>query len=657
MYPVSSEYKAEINSGDSRSWRIKLDIQTAFELLELTENDIKIDSMTLKERVVNGSSFSIGGCVPADFSVTIINQSGEYDGVQLNGSTLRPYVGLMLGPDSCEWIPLGVFTADNVEGSIISTPDSLLNGIKLQAGDNLIKLDCPFSKVPVTFPCSVLTLLTSVCGYCGVPLATTSFLHDDYIIAAQPEGDMSCRDIVAHIAEMAAGWARCNRLGQLEIVWFKNPAPIQEAVIDGNVDSVDGGDFTSWNTISYDGGVFDEAEPDIVLDGTGRYDFTISDAPIILTGVSFERDDDILLAGSARYAIHVSDNPLIQDNAEDVIQAIWARLRGFAFLPYSTYRRDDPAIQAGDMVKHVGVGGREYRSIITGYDYVYGGRSLITAAGASEAAAGYRSSMSKTVSQLRRKIAEKQIQLDEKQVMLDALDLAIVSATNLIAGALGGHAIQGEGDYKGNFFIADNPDITQAVRVWRWNIGGFGYSDNGVDGPYETAITADKTIIANALLARIITGEMIEANSITGDHIQAGTITGDKLQADTVEANKLKSAGSNVYAKIGQAAVPSNQPGLALYSTNDIIRALIAATPGSLSLWVYPPSGDYPVGSSLTAEMDYVHLATGNRKTDIRLYQDAIYFRVNGQPYGVNGATPTGQKPVFENGICIGFTT
>jgi len=160
------------------------------------------------------------------------------------------------------------------------------------------------------------------------------------------------------------------------------------------------------------------------------------------------------------------------------------------------------------------------------------------------------------------------------------------------------------------------------------------------------------SITGDHIQAGTITGDKIRAGSITGDKIQAGTITGDKLQADTVEANKLKSAGSNVYAKIGQAAVPSNAPGLALYDANDIIRALISATSGDLSLWVYPSSGGYPAGSSLTTRMDYAHLATGDRKTDIRLYQDAIYFRVNNQPFG---ETRVKDGLRFVNGIFVGL--
>ena len=230
-------------------------------------------------------------------------------------------------------------------------------------------------------------------------------------------------------------------------------------------------------------------------------------------------------------------------------------MAGFTYIPFKGECIDNPALEAGDIVLLDNIEGKSHRTIITTYEYKFDGLCKIEATGTSEREHNCPPSDQRIYSRLIKAIGKKQQQLD-------ALDLAIISATNLIASALGGYVIKGEGEYEGNLFIADNPDITQAVRVWRWNIGGFGYSDNGVDGPYETAITADKTIIANALLARIITGEMIKANSITGEHIrantitgdkiQAGTITGDKLQADTVEANKLTSAGSFISAYIGE---------------------------------------------------------------------------------------------------------
>ena len=48
----------------------------------------------------------------------------------------------------------------------------------------------------------------------------------------------------------------------------------------------------------------------------------------------------------------------------------------------------------------------------------------------------------------------------------------------------------------------DNPNT--AKKVWRWNLNGLGYSKNGINGPYELAMTQDGRIVADF----ITTGQM-----------------------------------------------------------------------------------------------------------------------------------------------------
>ena len=45
----------------------------------------------------------------------------------------------------------------------------------------------------------------------------------------------------------------------------------------------------------------------------------------------------------------------------------------------------------------------------------------------------------------------------------------------------------------------DNPNT--AKKVWRWNLNGLGYSKNGINGPYELAMTQDGRIVADFITA------------------------------------------------------------------------------------------------------------------------------------------------------------
>ena len=59
--------------------------------------------------------------------------------------------------------------------------------------------------------------------------------------------------------------------------------------------------------------------------------------------------------------------------------------------------------------------------------------------------------------------------------------------------------------------ILDAPTIGEAVNVWRWNVGGLGFSSNGYNGPYDTAITADGQIVADFITSGTLVANIIKA--------------------------------------------------------------------------------------------------------------------------------------------------
>lgn len=81
-------------------------------------------------------------------------------------------------------------------------------------------------------------------------------------------------------------------------------------------------------------------------------------------------------------------------------------------------------------------------------------------------------------------------------------------ATNLITGNLGGYVVlhDSNGDGKPDeILIMDDPDITQAVKVWRWNQNGLGYSGTGYAGPFDKlALTNDGMIVADRIKTGVI---------------------------------------------------------------------------------------------------------------------------------------------------------
>lgn len=57
----------------------------------------------------------------------------------------------------------------------------------------------------------------------------------------------------------------------------------------------------------------------------------------------------------------------------------------------------------------------------------------------------------------------------------------------------------------------DDPDITQALSVWRWNNGGFGHSSTGYNGQYTLALLPDGSINAELITTGILNANIIRA--------------------------------------------------------------------------------------------------------------------------------------------------
>ena len=57
----------------------------------------------------------------------------------------------------------------------------------------------------------------------------------------------------------------------------------------------------------------------------------------------------------------------------------------------------------------------------------------------------------------------------------------------------------------------DDPDISQAQSVWRWNNGGFGHSSNGYSGTYSVAITQSGSIVADFVNTGTLNANVIRA--------------------------------------------------------------------------------------------------------------------------------------------------
>lgn len=115
-----------------------------------------------------------------------------------------------------------------------------------------------------------------------------------------------------------------------------------------------------------------------------------------------------------------------------------------------------------------------------------------------------------------------------------ALETAIINATNAITGNSGGYVVFEPKNQPSRILIMDTPDMNTAVDVWQWNLDGLGHSSNGINGPYDVAITQAGSINASFLTSGTINGNIIEAGSVTSGAIsQEYTATMESKIGDT----------------------------------------------------------------------------------------------------------------------------
>ena len=160
-------------------------------------------------------------------------------------------------------------------------------------------------------------------------------------------------------------------------------------------------------------------------------------------------------------------------------------------------------------------------------------------------------------------IADQQAQISQigSSSMIQA---AIQNATNWITGGRGGYVIfqlnaNGQPD---EILIMDQPSVESAQKVWRWNQGGLGYSENGYDGPYTTAITQDGAIVADFITAGTMMANIIKGGTLTMGGSNNGNGVISVLNASEREVVRLDNngaviSGGNINLKSETATLPT----------------------------------------------------------------------------------------------------
>ena len=174
------------------------------------------------------------------------------------------------------------------------------------------------------------------------------------------------------------------------------------------------------------------------------------------------------------------------------------------------------------------------------------------------------------------------IDISKNSGVSSAVKAAIMAASEAITGQKGGSVILHDtrgGNKPNELLFLDNDDISQAQKVWRFNLAGFGYSSNGYEGPFTTAITRDGSIVADFITtgsmnaARITAGILKSKDGRFLIDLTANTITMKNKSGTTVfgfDGNGNLTISGTVYASAGEftGKITANSGSIAGFTIN-----------------------------------------------------------------------------------------
>jgi phage minor structural protein len=229
----------------------------------------------------------------------------------------------------------------------------------------------------------------------------------------------------------------------------------------------------------------------------------------------------------------------------------------------------------------------------------------------------------------------------EKKPNKTFMEVAIENLTKTILGAKGGSVrfLDENGDGEPDtLYIADNPDPTQAVKVWRFNYEGWGASQNGYNGPFEMGATFNDGIIANFITAGTLDAALINVINLTAQSIVSGRLSSeDKKVYFDLDKEELV-IEDELYGKI-----VLREGRIALYSMDGIKK--ISTYP------YYSSSGsefvDGGIGIELLADSGQTIASVSVGRNDVFL---SLPMKTNTGEYA-----PFSRKPAWEWDENLGF--
>lgn len=625
MINVSNEYKDYIRNNREFVTDVTLTLADST-VLSFGNEDIMSGGIEIED-ATSDSEFGVGSAIINSCTLTLDNSDGRLSNYDFTDAEFSVKIGLRLS-NSVEYLDKGVFTVD--------TPLAIGNIVKLVALDNMYKFDRAFKDVVISFPISAGLLLQTVCDYCGVTLATPTFLNSDFIVKERPYDEaITCREIVSWIAQLSGNFARCDKNGELELRWYDHT--VDEDNIDRYHNIVDIRDF-------------EVATDDVVITGVSIL-YTLVETDVDGNTTSNEYS---IMYGSEGYVLELPNNKLITstDDANYIINSIGQNIVGMRFRPLSVSVVSDPSIEAGDVAYVRDIRDNAYFTVITELKFIIGSYEKISC----EAESPNKKSTTRYSSQSKVIVEAKKLVEDERTARQQALqsladELEAIEGLHQTIETVNGAKI---------YYLHNAPTVAESTIIWKMTKEAFGVSTDGGQ-TWNAGLEADGDAIVQRLNAVGIDAQYVKigdsnVGAIVGGWRYGNTtyIDGGSIYTNSIKANQIDVA--NLFAQD-------------ITATGTIDGATLKSTSGEIAGWTIADYGlynDAMMAGFLTHPDSTIVLYVGNTTysgmiSDIEDGGDANLPNfwvtkdgdIEGRSLGVSGDVTLGGELVASGGVTI----
>ena len=506
----------------------------------LVQEDLTENSFAISRKSSSGDNLEIGNVEASELSFEIKNADHRFDSYKFGGAIVTADIKI-----GTEYLRVGRFTID--------TQPRRNDILKIKALDFMVKFN-QYYDGGLPGEVTLLQVMQYCCTRCGITLYTTAFLHSTYLTTIPTDDDeLLYRDLVSYVAELAGANAWMDHNGELRLTWY-------------------GETQTTTPTI----------------EANDRIEYDSDESDIRITGVVYRTDESDTIAGTDVYALVIEDNPLLAaDDAATVITAIYNKIGGLVYRPFTFEITGRPYLWPGDVIKFKDVNGTEFSTVITCHDYRLNDSSQISAVGESRTIRSYAEVAPFTARQ--KSVLQKTIDL-RAGVQITALDQAMIQLNSLAANAQGFYSTTLTDPATGARldYLHNSPVLATSSVVYKTSADGFFWTDAYTGDDSTTAWTAGYTasgnIVAKTLSVVGINADWINAGQIAAARVRIGAGTTFDTGYDPTTKLAADEVGDLAYldlvesAKLGTTIISGGYIKSSLLTADNIVTGAIKSS-------------------------------------------------------------------------------